>query len=1170
MYCLITRYTCVTERKCARVPLLKHLLMIHNDINSPRISEFPGIGRLQINGNILEWWSDNRCIRRYVLNDDIIFAGFKDWYDIGNTLCIVLKDSVHFYYLDENDSFVMTLPFHTSDACFFKNGLILERIMKPISLDLHPEFENYRFISITHPMSPFGSIQFSVNLPDLSDLTLVSFPESEDFGVSVFYQETTAQLIFFSVQLVQEGSSSDTGNSKSAALTFKSAKSAVKKSYGNLTNNTPGSSDSMAVAIQRRKTSDIPYGFNNSNNLNHNLRKRSAYNRRTASTNWSTEDTLDLTSAHNQASKLAQTPKVMNSSLAKRSMSTNVDRIMEMTPILNGPDQQNSAEDFTRDAFLTRITSAKIPKLSANRKVASTRFDDKQGIAILDTDNNWGKIWIFTLNHSIMENVRFKAFGYSPVSMTKTMDIKPGLVRDVVEYRSKQLSGYFAFLQIDSVILYNPYLELTSPQFQLSKSQIERIYYISTDYMLCGRNRKWVKLIAPTTYPRGSSFKAIFESIKYVLNDHFHSFLSLWQLVRMELAQTHSGFNLDFTALEKTILRTYDKHENSFSHPLSLQVPSWIAKVTMCLHLMREEFQLNVYENELVRKLGELLTTLTCLMNWPLIWRSYYRCPNLFCPPLAQSFDQPIDEPPSIFKTLYSARLQSHVPLTPFITLSRVTDQESNMIDDQVTPRTNKMLKLFDALKNEPEANILSLLGQLNIDKKELDSLPIGIYVPLKRLLLDLENEIDHIDTDVNIELTDRSDLKIIARFLFTSKKRESNNLLTKSTELDLPETKTVLNIYKQIAERSLNINSGSAKVEAINQDTVSTKNPIFKHKELFEDFVKTLSYSRTHSIDLPNLRLDYAQLLALKKRTATAMAYRTLTSGLGYSAAFLCSDPTLNQHNFVEETLSLSFHFDMDDTVISLEKASFPDELLDWGAFHRGVSRGLALDTDKKPLTSNWLNFNNQDALDPEYGGFLLGLGLNGHLSVLGEWQLYNFLSPKNTYVSIGLLLGMCISMRGSMSLKMTKVLSVHVLALLPPGSSNLNIDYKIQSAGMIALGILYENTHNRRISELFSTEITSSIIVTEENVPDEGYRLACGIALGLINMGCGEKSINPRSWNDSDDINSNSNTINIPFKQSENNGRKMDESDFSFRNGTMDSKIIDKLAYQYSSDCQ
>lgn len=109
---------------------------------------------------------------------------------------------------------------------------------------------------------------------------------------------------------------------------------------------------------------------------------------------------------------------------------------------------------------------------------------------------------------------------------------------------------------------------------------------------------------------------------------------------------------------------------------------------------------------------------------------------------------------------------------------------------------------------------------------------------------------------------------------------------------------------------------------------------------------------------------------------------------------------------------------------------------MLSWGEFHGGVSSGLRISRKSTGITGSWITFTKPPELNAQHGGFLLGLGLNGHLKNLEEWHVYNYLSPKQTHTSIGLMLGMSASLRGTMDLKLTKVLSVHIVALLPHGS--------------------------------------------------------------------------------------------------------------------------------------
>ena len=142
---------------------------------------------------------------------------------------------------------------------------------------------------------------------------------------------------------------------------------------------------------------------------------------------------------------------------------------------------------------------------------------------------------------------------------------------------------------------------------------------------------------------------------------------------------------------------------------------------------------------------------------------------------------------------------------------------------------------------------------------------------------------------------------------------------------------------------------------------------------------------------------------------------------------------------------------------------------------------------------------------MNAQHAGFLLGLGLNGHLKRLEEWHIYNYLGPKHPLTSIGLLIGMAASLRGTMDNKLTKVLSVHAVALLPQ-ANDLNVPTMVQTAGLIGIGLLYLESQHRRMSEVLLSQITASVLQNDTEQVHEGYRLAAGIALGFVNLGKGD----------------------------------------------------------------
>ena len=59
--------------------------------------------------------------------------------------------------------------------------------------------------------------------------------------------------------------------------------------------------------------------------------------------------------------------------------------------------------------------------------------------------------------------------------------------------------------------------------------------------------------------------------------------------------------------------------------------------------------------------------------------------------------------------------------------------------------------------------------------------------------------------------------------------------------------------------------------------------------------------------------------------------------------------------------------------------------------------------------LDSTWIIFNHppEEKSSNGYAGFLMALGLHGHLASLSEYHLYNYLQEKHELTVVGLLLG-------------------------------------------------------------------------------------------------------------------------------------------------------------------
>ncbi|KAJ2824509.1 Anaphase-promoting complex subunit 1, partial [Coemansia furcata] len=103
-------------------------------------------------------------------------------------------------------------------------------------------------------------------------------------------------------------------------------------------------------------------------------------------------------------------------------------------------------------------------------------------------------------------------------------------------------------------------------------------------------------------------------------------------------------------------------------------------------------------------------------------------------------------------------------------------------------------------------------------------------------------------------------------------------------------------------------------------------------------------------------------------------------------------------------------------------------------------------------------------------------------------------------------------------MNSSVSKILSLHIPNLLPPGSSELMLlSYGTQAAAMLGLGLLFMRSQNRRMVEIMLREllnIKQSPLGNASNCLDnsdaaestaECYSLASGFALGLVVLGQG-----------------------------------------------------------------
>ncbi|SPQ95207.1 unnamed protein product (mitochondrion) [Plasmodiophora brassicae] len=129
------------------------------------------------------------------------------------------------------------------------------------------------------------------------------------------------------------------------------------------------------------------------------------------------------------------------------------------------------------------------------------------------------------------------------------------------------------------------------------------------------------------------------------------------------------------------------------------------------------------------------------------------------------------------------------------------------------------------------------------------------------------------------------------------------------------------------------------------------------------------------------------------------------------------------------------------------------------------------------------------------------------GHLAGLSRSDLYWYLSKKHDPTTIAVLLGLSASSRGTMDSTVSRMLCLHIPALLPSGFADLDVPILVQTTALLGIGLVYQGTCHRLMSEVLLAEINKRPFLADGSCADrEAHALAAGLSLGLVNLGRGD----------------------------------------------------------------
>jgi anaphase-promoting complex subunit 1 len=328
---------------------------------------------------------------------------------------------------------------------------------------------------------------------------------------------------------------------------------------------------------------------------------------------------------------------------------------------------------------------------------------------------------------------------------------------------------------------------------------------------------------------------------------------------------------------------------------------------------------------------------------------------------------------------------------------------------------------------------------------------------------------------------------------------------------------------YHAISSTALDVDSSGVGIGrwdlSWETDRVHLTKLIFHEDRRYREASRLVNQTRPPVVECnPEPGWSEADLLEAQKDLTQLVARRTLSVATGRAMLhYSFREPLLTERvpiaAFSLQCLitSRTAADAIQPMTFSADKSSFTEEKVCWAFFHNGASSGLTISKDAKCIDTSWILYNKPQELTNRHAGFLLALGLNGHLKSLAKWVAFKYLTPKHTMTSIGLLLGMSASFIGTQDQLITRLLSVHVTRLLPPGAAELNLSPLTQTSGIMGIGLLYHNSQHRRMSEVMLSELENNDSeegsAEDQVLRDEGYRLAAGFSLGLINLGQGNR---------------------------------------------------------------
>ncbi|EMR11760.1 hypothetical protein PNEG_00192 [Pneumocystis murina B123] len=536
-----------------------------------------------------------------------------------------------------------------------------------------------------------------------------------------------------------------------------------------------------------------------------------------------------------------------------------------------------------------------------------------------------------------------------------------------------------------------------------------------------------------------------------------------------------------------------------------------LSSILQCLHILSEDFKFDSATLLYCRQIIPVKAQMAYWLGWSAfvekdILYDEFMTTIVFDKVRLEHLNVPQfpSEPYSVYHNLIlMLKEKKYVPVPSIMNIAK-TDLEYKNLNYIQGSKTISLLSktifsLYETLLN-PKLPLQDVVTQMVEHKFTLDHLkrlPDAVSIPLRDAIrYSQENPLPNWGVEA-LRLIDRKDLEYHITVGDERPRRFPPTLSVK-----IPEPKDTKAICQEVLDPEIHISFDRFSEE----DHKFVTKLIFREDRRLQEVSKLLQISK-QAVARIDLRPEMSEheIVVVQQTLAQIIAIRTLSIPVGRGLYFYSSKTPLPTEKFPIPGFNFTVKIKPLQVQVPVVKSFLDDQTTTWGLFHNGTAAALSITNDTKDISASWIVYNKPNELSNRHAGFLFGLGLNGHLKSMATWHAFNYLTSKHTMTSIGLLLGLSASFIGTMDPTITRLLSVHVLALLPPGSSELNLSTLTQTAGILGIGLLYYNTQHRRMSEVLLMEI-SKFSPPGQEFRDEGYRLSAGFALGLINIGKGQ----------------------------------------------------------------